>query len=333
VMRLLQALKSKLVPSGLLERLMRRFADACRLVSASPKGRDEHGEERVGYAGLSKPLTGRRDSAETAWLADAPVHPLRPRFWDPERTHSSFARFPKFEKRGRHGSFRHPDPKGIELDQADSRIFLHKLGRLLRRDSRKALGDLLGAIFSLSRRVWGSDRRRKAVQDAARILEHNQLRDFWHRASTAIGKGRAMARIEGLQTRDASESAGDRPTQAGFERVECGFEGNADAVGAIDILPRPIQPLRDEGRDTTDASVGMRADRLPASARMACGSNRVGGRKQEPTNPPRRALSKGPSGGAHRPQTKQARKGPWQPRSAAIEGLGTPDRGVGGRPP
>jgi putative transposase len=40
--------------------------------------------------------------------------------------------------------------------------------------------------------------------------------------------------------------------------------------------------LRDEGQDTTDASVGMLAGSLPASARMACGSNRTGGRKQEP---------------------------------------------------
>jgi len=39
---------------------------------------------------------------------------------------------------------------------------------------------------------------------------------------------------------------------------------------------------RDKGRDTTDASVGMLAGGLPASARMACGSNRVGGRRQKP---------------------------------------------------
>jgi hypothetical protein len=58
---------------------------------------------------------------------------------------------------------------------------------------------------------------------------------------------------------------------------------DADVVGAINILSRGMQLLRGEGRDTTDASVGMLADCLPASARMACGSNRVSGRKQEPT--------------------------------------------------
>jgi len=81
----------------------------------------------------------------------------------------------------------------------------------------------------------------------------------------------------------ADVSAANRQTQARFECVECGFEDNADVVGAINILSRGMQLLRDEGRDTTDASVGMLAGGLPASARMACGSNRVGGRKQEPT--------------------------------------------------
>ena len=71
--------------------------------------------------------------------------------------------------------------------------------------------------------------------------------------------------------------------QAWFARVHCGFEENADVIGAINILSRGMQLLRDEGQDTTDASVGMRAAWLPVSARMACGSNRIGGRKQEPT--------------------------------------------------
>jgi putative transposase len=53
-------------------------------------------------------------------------------------------------------------------------------------------------------------------------------------------------------------------------------------VGAINILARGIQLLRDEGQDTTDAAVGMRVGEPPVSARMACGSNCTGGRKQEP---------------------------------------------------
>ncbi len=39
--------------------------------------------------------------------------------------------------------------------------------------------------------------------------------------------------------------------------VQCGFEANADVVGAINILSRGMQIMRDEGRGTTDASVGI----------------------------------------------------------------------------
>jgi putative transposase len=78
-------------------------------------------------------------------------------------------------------------------------------------------------------------------------------------------------------------SADNRRTQAKFKCVACGYENHADVVGAINILSCGMKIWRDEGQDTIDASIGMRVDYLPVSAQMACGSNRVGGRKQEPT--------------------------------------------------
>jgi Transposase and inactivated derivatives len=74
----------------------------------------------------------------------------------------------------------------------------------------------------------------------------------------------------------------NRQTQAWFECVACGYENHADVVGAINILSRGMQIWRDEGQDTADAAVGMRVGEPPVSARMACGSNCTGGRKQEP---------------------------------------------------
>ena len=61
-------------------------------------------------------------------------------------------------------------------------------------------------------------------------------------------------------------SAQNRRTQEKFACVACRFEENADLVGAINILSRGICLLRDEGRDTGDASPGC--DR---TARIACG--------------------------------------------------------------
>jgi putative transposase len=82
--------------------------------------------------------------SETPWLADAPTHPLQQTLKDLERAYANFfakrADFPRFKKKGQSDSFRYPDPKQIKLDQANSRIFLPKLGWLRYRNSREVLG-------------------------------------------------------------------------------------------------------------------------------------------------------------------------------------------------
>ncbi|MEN9985230.1 MAG: hypothetical protein RI925_732, partial [Pseudomonadota bacterium] len=83
---------------------MRRFAGSCRFVFnkalALQKARYEQGKKKLGYAGLCKLLTEWRNSAETAWLADAPVHPLQQTLKDLERAYTNFfarrADFPRF---------------------------------------------------------------------------------------------------------------------------------------------------------------------------------------------------------------------------------------------
>ena len=75
-------------------------------------------------------------------------------------------------------------------------------------------------------------------------------------------------------------SKDNRQTQAQFLCVDCGYENNADVVGAINILSRGMQILRDEGQDTADASAGRET-----AARIARGELAQSGRsaKQEPT--------------------------------------------------
>ncbi len=147
-MQRLQAFKFELQPDGEQQRLMRRFAGSCRFVFnkalALQKGLYEHGEKKLGYAGLCKALTGWRNSTETTWLADAPVHPLQQTLKDLERAYTNFfakrADFPRFKKKGMDDSFRYPDPKQIKLDQTNGRIFLPKLGWIRYRNSRDILG-------------------------------------------------------------------------------------------------------------------------------------------------------------------------------------------------
>ena len=373
-MQRLQAFKYELRPDGQQERQIRRFAGSCRFVFnkalALQKERYERGEKKLGYAGLCKLLTEWRNSTETAWLADAPVHPLQQTLKDLERAYSNFfarrADFPRFKKKGQSDSFRYPDPKQIKLDQANSRVFLPKLGWLRYRNSRKVLGTVRNVTVSQSCGKWfvsiqtereveqpvpqattavGIDmgvtrfatlsdgtfyaplnsfkRHETALRQAQQAMSRktkfsnnwkkakarvrhihsrigNARRDYLHKCSTTISQNHAMVCIENLQVRNMSKSAAgtadapgrnvraksglnksildqgwfefrrqldyklawnggyliavppqntsrscpccghvsaeNRQTQARFECVECGFEENADLVGAINVL-------------------------------------------------------------------------------------------------
>ena len=161
-MKRLQAFRYELVPNGEQLRQMRRFAGSCRFVYNSAlalqKELYEQGLDRLSYAALCKTLTGWRHSLETAWLADAPVHPLQQKLKDLERAYVSFfvkrAGFPRFKKKGQADSFRYPDPKQFKLDQANGRIFLPKLGWLRYRNSRELLGTPSNVTVSQSGGKW-----------------------------------------------------------------------------------------------------------------------------------------------------------------------------------
>lgn len=161
-MRRLQAFKYELMPNGQQQRDMRRFAGSCRFVFnkalALQKEHHEQGDKKLGYSGLCKRLTEWRNSPETAWLADAPVHPLQQSLKDLERAYANFfARrtdFPRFKKKGQSDSFRYPDPKQIKLDQVNSRIFLPKLGWLRYRNSREVLGAIKQITVSARHGKW-----------------------------------------------------------------------------------------------------------------------------------------------------------------------------------
>ena len=161
-MQRLQAFKYELMPTGVQQRQMRRFAGSSRFVFnkalALQEERHERGEKKLGYAGLCRELTAWRNGAETPWLADAPIHPLQQTLKDLERAYSNFfakcADFPRFKKKGQHDSFRYPDPKQIKLDQVNRRLFLPKLGWLRYRRSRDVLGTVKNITVSLSSGKW-----------------------------------------------------------------------------------------------------------------------------------------------------------------------------------
>ena len=394
-MQRLQAYRYELKPSGEQQRQMGCFAGSCRFVFnkalALQKERHERGEKKLGYAGLCKLLTDWRNGTDTPWLKEAPTHPLQQALKDLERAYANFfakrADFPRFKKKGQGDSFRYPDAKQIKLDQANSRIFLPKLGWMRYRNSREVLGtvknatvsrhngkwfvsiqterevevptakgDAIGidmgivrfatfsdgsgveplncfrrhetalrkALQAMSRKTKFSSNWKKAKANVQRIHARvaNARNDFLHKLSTEISKNHAIVCVEDLQVGNMSRSAAgtheapgtnvraksglnksildqgwfefrrqldyklawnggwlmavppqntsrtcpacshvsteNRQTQAEFRCVECGFEENADVVGAVNILRAGL-------------------------ARLACQANETARRQQEPT--------------------------------------------------
>jgi len=161
-MERLQAYRFELRPNGEQQRSMRRFAGSCRFVFnkalALQQANHDVGGKFIGYVEMAKLLTAWRNSPETAWLSDAPVHPLQHALKDMERAYKNFfekrADFPRFKKKGQHDSFRYPDQKQFKIDQPNNRIFLPKLGWVRYRNSREILGLAKNITVSQSCGKW-----------------------------------------------------------------------------------------------------------------------------------------------------------------------------------
>jgi putative transposase len=157
-----QAYKFEWFGTGAQRRLAQRFAGCRRFVFnkglALQKDMYEASGTKHSYADLCKLLTVWRHSPDTAWLADAPVHPLQQGLKDLDAAYKNFfARrtdFPTFKKKDRGDSFRYPDPKQIKLDQANDRIFLPKLGWIRYRKSREVIGALRNVTVSSAGGKW-----------------------------------------------------------------------------------------------------------------------------------------------------------------------------------
>ena len=161
-MQKLQAFKFELQPSGEQERDMCRCAGCCRFVYnkalALQKDNHEAGNKFISYSAMAKQLTAWRNSTETPWLKEAPCHPLQHSLKDLDRAYQNFfakrSDFPRFKKKYGRSSFRYPDAQQIELDQANSRICLPKLGWVRYRNSREVKGELCNVTVSYTSGKW-----------------------------------------------------------------------------------------------------------------------------------------------------------------------------------
>jgi putative transposase len=333
----LQAFKFELRPDGEQQRAMCRFAGSCRFVYnkalALQKNNHQAGNPFIGYVSMAAHLPLWKREAGQEWLKDAPSQALQQALKDLEKAYQNFfaqrAGFPRFKRKGRGESFRFPEPKQIELDQANSRIRLPKLGWLRYRNSRDVLGEVRNVTVSQSGAKWFV-----SIQIHTRIA--NARKDFLHKTTTTISQNHALVCIEDLQLRNLSKSSkgnseqhgkrvrqksslnraildqgwgefrrqldykvgwngglllavpphntsrtcpccghlsqDNRPTQAKFLCVDCGYENHADVVGAINVLERGYRLLACGERAQSGHS--MKQEPIEAPGRSSRGRRR-----------------------------------------------------------
>jgi putative transposase len=157
-MQRLQAFKYELMPDSNQQRDMRRFTGSCRFVFnkalALQKANHEAGNKFIRYVEMANQLPAWK--SEFAWLKESPSQALQHALKNLDRAFTNFfekrAEYPCFKKRGYGDSFRFP--QGFKLDQANSRIFLPKLGWVRYRNSREILGTVSNVTVSSRNGKW-----------------------------------------------------------------------------------------------------------------------------------------------------------------------------------
>lgn len=158
----IRAFRFQLRTKPATERALRRFVGSCRWVwnaaIAEQQRRREAGEKFAGFAAMCKWLTAWRNAPETAWLAEAPIHPLQQTLRRLEAAYQRFfagqGGYPKFKRRGQEPALRFPDSKQFALDAVNARVKLPKLGWQRLRLSQPVSGVLKNATVIGERGRW-----------------------------------------------------------------------------------------------------------------------------------------------------------------------------------
>ena len=230
------------------ERTLRRFAGSCRWVwnaaIAEQQRRREAGEKFSNYVAMAKWLTAWRHAPETAWLAEAPIHPLQQTL---RRLEAAYQRAVSRKVKGSSNRRKAVDRLGrlharIAAQRND---WLHKLSTRLA-DSHPviAIEDLRVAAISTSAACTseapGKQVRQKAGLNRA-ILDQGWAEFRRQLKYKCVARGGTVMPVNPAYTSQRCRYCGhvspdNRQTQSVFACVACGHTENADTNAAKNIL-------------------------------------------------------------------------------------------------
>lgn len=154
-MEILKAFRFQLDPDEVQERFCRQTAGACRFIKnlclEQRSTAYTHGKHSVGFAAQCAEVAKLKE--DLPWLAEAPSQVLQQSLKDLDQAFKRFfagvADYPTFQKKGQRDSFRFP--QGFEVDEANYRIKLPKIGWVRYRQGRgKSARKLKGEVRSIT---------------------------------------------------------------------------------------------------------------------------------------------------------------------------------------
>jgi len=165
--------KYRLRQNGAHEALYRRYAGCCRKVKnmalAEQQARRERGEKYASYVEMAKWLTQWRNDPETSYLKECPVHAEQMALKALDESFQKFFKgqggYPKFTRRGQFEKFGESDVKCFEVDEANARVRLPKIGWVRYRKSRELDGTPKKVSVSLEANGWHISIQTERVQN------------------------------------------------------------------------------------------------------------------------------------------------------------------------
>jgi putative transposase len=192
-MQLLQAFKFRLEPTPEQRQAMERTAGVARFIWNSALALQKHRLDRhariLNYAELCKELTAARNDPELSFLSEIHSKPEQQVLKDLGRAFADFFAgskgFPRFKKKGRSDSFRHPER--VRIENRD--VHVPGVGTIRFRKSRGIEGAIKNATLSKRGGQWFIS-----------LQTEKQVQDPVHPSSSEVGIDMGVAKFAALST-------------------------------------------------------------------------------------------------------------------------------------